>query len=147
LARSSWSPSNVAKMNILPAVGFGLLFLYVAKGNKIEKENRRILAAGRTDFGPDAYPDVIEADVGEEFSVRYRTPPRVSPGIPRDIWWLKAVPPDGVLDVAEAGGVDGDVFEVIFMAAKKGTGAIVFHLAAEKTAPPKDVIEIQIEVV
>lgn len=134
-------------MNVLPAVGFGLLFLYIAKGNKLEKKKRKVLTEARTDFGPDGYPDVIEANVGETFSVRYRMPGRVGPGIPRSIWWLKAVPPDDVLDISEAGGVVDDVFEVIFTANKKGTGAIVFHLAAEKTAPPEDVIEIQIEVV
>ena len=85
--------------------------------------------------------------MGEEFSVRYRQPPRISPGIPRDIWWLKAVPPNDVLEVSEIGGIGEDMFEVIFKANKTGTGAVVFHLADEKTAPPKDVIEIQIEVV
>lgn len=127
----------MANMNVLPVVGFGLLFLYVAKGNKIER--RKALKEGdRSVYRYGALPDIIgNLMVGETFIIEL---PPVG-----EQWLLKATPPNNEVVLHER--VDGNPERFIFKAKKKGKGAVVIHRAASAESEPIEVVEVNVEVV
>lgn len=129
-------------MNILPAVGIGLLFLYVAKGNKIKKKKgRKAIVAGSAVYNFDDLPDGIEADVGEKFTIQLRQQPGFR-------WDVKATPPNNEVSFEDMyqDDNDADAWYYEFKAKKPGKGSLVFHLL-NNTDKPQQIIEILIEVV
>lgn len=129
-------------MNILPAVGFGLLFLYVAKGNKVKKTKaRKAIVSGSATYEFDNLPDGIEADVGEVFTIQLRQPSGLR-------WEIKATPPNNEISFEDMYQDDNDAntWYYEFKAKKPGKGSLVFHLVGN-TDKPQQVIEILIEVV
>jgi len=123
-------------MNVLPAVGFGLLFLYVAKGNKIEKR-KALKEAGRHTYRYGALPDIIgDLSPGEEFIIEL-------PGV-EEQWLLKATPPNDEVVLQEK--ILGSWNRFIFKAKKKGNGSIVIHRAISSDTEPLEVIEVNVEV-
>lgn len=126
----------MAKMNVLPAVGFGLLFLYVAKGNKIEKQ-KALKEGSDAVYKYGDLPDIIgDLHVGERFTVEL-------PGI-EEQWLLKATPPNNEVVLEEK--AVGNPTRLVFRAKKKGKGAIVIHRAASAETEPLEVVEVNVEV-
>ena len=129
-------------MNILPAVGFGLLFLYVAKGNQMKsKKRRRAIVAGSETFEFDNLPDGIEADVGESFTIQLRQPAGRR-------WEVKATPPNNEIsfDDMYQDEEHSGTWYYVFTAKKAGKGSLVFHLVGDSDKP-QEVIEILVEVI
>lgn len=126
-------------MNILPAVGFGLLFLFVAKGNKIERRNALKEGATRTVYNYGSLPDIIGDLTPEEAFV-------INLPIADEKWLLKATPPNDEV-VLEEKIVQGSNYMHVFRAKRRGKGAIVFHRAVSEETEPLEVVEINVEVV
>jgi hypothetical protein len=123
-------------MNVLPAVGFGLLFLYVAKGNKLEKR-KALKEADRSVYRYGNLPDIIgDLAPEEEFIIEL-------PGV-EEQWLLKATPPNNEVALQEK--IPGSWNRFIFRAKRKGKGAIVFHRAISAETEPLEVVEVNIEV-
>lgn len=125
-------------MNVLPVVGFGLLFLYVAKGNKMEK--KRALKAAENIYRYGDLPDIIgDISVGERFTIELP-----DPGPNDGVWVLKATPPNNEIALEK---INQDPVQYIFKGKKRGAGSIVFHRALSDDVEPIEVVEINIEVV
>lgn len=123
-------------MNVLPAVGFGLFFLYIAKGNKLEK--KKALKEAETVYAYGDLPDVIgDLQVGEKFTVQF---PEI-----QENWILKATPPSNEVVLHDA--VSGSPNYFVFKAKKKGRGAIVIHRASSEESEPLEIVEFSVEVV
>lgn len=126
-------------MNVLPAVGFGLLFLYVAKGSKIEK--KKALKAAENVYRYGNLPDIIgDINVGERFTIEL-------PGLDADQgqWILKATPPNNEIALLDA--QEGQYVRYVFKGKRKGAGSIVFHRAASDDEKPLEIVEVNVEVV
>ena len=123
-------------MNVLPVVGFGLLFLYVAKGNKIEKR-KALKEADSAVYRYGELPDIVgDLHIGEEFIIEL-------PGV-EEQWLLKATPPNNEVVLEEK--VAGAWERFVFKAKKKGKGAIVIHRAVSAETEPLEVVELNVEV-
>ena len=126
-------------MNVLPAVGFGLLFLYVAKGNKIEK--KKALKEAENVYRYGGLPDIIgNISVGERFTIEL-------PGLDVDQgqWVLKATPPNNEVTLLDA--EEGQWVRYVFKGKKRGAGSLVFHRAISDDAKPIEIVEVNVEVV
>ena len=122
-------------MNILPIVGFGFLFLYVAKGHKVER--RKALREAETVYQYGELPDIIgDLKVGEKFTIEL-------PAI-EESWLLKATPPNDEVILVEK--TIGDPTRFVFKAKKKGSGSIIIHRAITTDTQPLEIVEFNVEV-
>jgi predicted secreted protein len=142
--------------NILPIVLVGAAAYYLGK-KKRKKKNGKQKALGTSSRGPvfsAGEVDVIEAGVGERFSVAIPENPGTGYA-----WSLEASPPGETVKLvkdeyeAAAGqeGMDGGLHNhfFVFEAKKPGSGALVFHYMRpfEKgQVPPDKVLEIQTKI-
>lgn len=126
-------------MNVLPAVGFGLLFLYVAKSNKTEK--RKALKESENVYRYGDLPDIIgDISVGERFTVEL---PSLYPEDGN--WILKATPPKNEVSLIDT--EEGQYLRYIFKGKKKGAGSIVFHRVISDDEKPLEIVEVNVEVI
>lgn len=123
-------------MNVLPVLGFGLLFLYVAKSNKIEK--KKALKSGYENiYKYGSLPDIIgDLRVGDGFTIELP--------VIREKWLLKATPPGNEISLEEK--IVGNPNYFIFKAKKVGEGSIVIHRAISSETEPLEIIEVNVEV-
>lgn len=132
--------------NILPIVFVGAAAYYFGK-KKRKKKSGKQKALGQSAHGtifPAGEVDVIEANVGERFTVSI--PEQAGLGY---VWELAASPPDETIKLADDSQYADSKHLFIFDAKKAGSGALVFHFLRSferGEVPPDKVLEIQTKV-
>lgn len=134
--------------NIIPIVVIGAAAYYFGKKKRKKKNGngQKSLppAEARGTIFPAGEVDVIEANVGERFTVSI--PEQAGLGY---VWDLAASPPEETVKLADSSQYEGANHLFIFETKKAGSGALVFHFLRpfEKgKVPPDKVLEIQTKV-
>lgn len=141
-------------MSIIPIIILGGALLFSSKKRKTatkasaKEETKKLPSSRGTVFDGNNLPDVIEAKVGETFSISF---PPVAVGFTRK---LMASPPDNSVEHVgteyDAGaGIGAYSIVFIFRGAKKGTGSLVFHEIEgrlEGKAAPSEIVEVQTKI-
>lgn len=134
--------------NIIPIVVIGAAAYYFGKRkrkkNGKKKNGQKALGSGRGTIFPAGEIDVIEANVGERFTVSI--PEQAGLGY---VWDLAASPPGETIKIVDSSQYEDTNHLFIFETKKAGSGALVFHFLRpfEKgKVPPEKVLEIQTKV-